>query len=103
MPRTQFELKATIFDKRGRVLSRGKNSYSKTHPFHHFYAMQVGRDGAIYLHAETQAIVRLKKGSKPHRIYIERYSKTGEPLPAEPCEICKKAIEEAGIQIVEHT
>lgn len=103
MPRRQFELRATIFDKRGRVLSRGENSYTKSHPFHHSCAMQVGRVGAIYLHAETQAIVRLPKGSKPYRIYIERYSRVGEPLPAKPCEICEIAIQEAGIEIVEHT
>jgi len=103
MSRTQFELRATIFDKRGRVLSRGENSYSKTHPFHHSCAVQVGRVDAIYLHAETQAIVRLPRGSKPHRIYIERYSKAGDPLPAKPCQICKHAIKQAGIEIIEYT
>lgn len=103
MPRTQFSLKATIYDKRGRVLSRGENSYSKTHPFHHSVAMKVGREGAIYLHAETAALLRLKRSDKPYRIFIERYSKAGEPLPAKPCEICKRAIKDAGIKIVEHT
>ena len=103
MPRRQYELKATIFDKRGRVLSRGENSYAKTHPFHHSVAMKVGREDAIYLHAETQAIVRLKSKDKPYRIYIERYSRTGEPLPAKPCKICREAIKQAGIKIIEHT
>jgi len=101
--RRQVTVKATIYDKRGKILSRGVNSYKKSHPFHHSCATKVGRSDAIYLHAETQAIVRLPFGSKPHRIFVERYGSDGEPLIAKPCEICELAIKEAGIKIVEHT
>ena len=101
--RTQFFLKATVYDKRGRVLSVGENSYWKTHPHQVEMARKAGRPGAIYLHAEIQALVRIKDKNKAHRIYIERYDKQGNPRPAVPCEICTMAIKEAGIKVVEHT
>ena len=102
--RRQFKLKATIYDKRGRVLSRGENSYRKTHPTQIKIAEEAGRPDAIFLHAEIQALVRLKdKADKAHRIFIERYANNGEPLPAKPCEICTLALEKAGIKIVEFT
>jgi len=55
------------------------------------------------MHAEIQAIVRLKDWSRAHKIYIERYGDDGTPLPAAPCNICRAAIEEAGIVEVVHT
>lgn len=102
--RRQFKLKATIYDKRGRVLSRGENSYRKTHPLQIKIAEEAGRPDAIFLHAEIHALVRLKdKIEQAHRIYIERYANNGDPLPAKPCEICTLALEKAGIEIVEYT
>jgi len=101
--RTKFWLKATVFDKKGRVLSVGQNSYWKTHPYQVEVARRAGRPDAIYLHAEIQALVRVKDKTKAHKIVIERYDKQGNPRPAVPCEICRMAIQEAGISIVEHT
>lgn len=104
MSRVKQELKATIYDKRGRVLAIGANSYSKSHPKQAEFAKAAGRDRAIYLHAEIAAIIKLRdKQSKAHRIFIERYGKNGEPLLAKPCEICCLALEMAGIKIIEHT
>lgn len=102
-PRKQYRLKATIYDKKGRKISTGENSYSKTHPYQIRLAEKAGRPNAIFLHAEIQAIVRLKDRTKAHRILIERYDKQGNPRPAVPCEICTLAIEEAGIKVVEYT
>ena len=101
--RKQYSLTATIYDKRGRVLSTGENSYSKTHPKQHHYATQAGRPEAVYLHAEIAALIRLKDVNKAHSIKIERTGAHGQPLPAEPCPICKLAIEHAGIEIIEHS
>ena len=100
--RRKFYLKATIYDKRGRKLSEGHNSYWKTHPFQVKMAKEVGREDAIYLHAEIAALVKLKDWSKAHRIMIERYSKDGEPLIAKPCNVCQAALEKAGINVIEH-
>jgi tRNA(Arg) A34 adenosine deaminase TadA len=102
-PRKKYRLKATIYDKKGKVLSVGENSYYKTHPFHVRMAHKYGRDGQIFLHAETAALVKLKRHHCPHRIYIERYSENGEPLLAKPCPVCEGALKEAGIKIIEHT
>jgi deoxycytidylate deaminase len=98
-----FKLFATIYDKRGRILSSGENSYNKTHPFQSKLAKQAGREQAIYLHAEIQALVRLRDWTRAHRIVIERYDSDGNPMPACPCEICRLAIAHAGINIIEHT
>jgi deoxycytidylate deaminase len=104
MSKARQKLKATIYDKRGRVLSVGENSYRKTHPKQAELARAAGREEAIYLHAEIAAIIKLRDNqSKAHRIYVERYGKNCEPLLAKPCEICQLAIDMAGIDIVEYT
>jgi deoxycytidylate deaminase len=101
--RKKYSLTATIYNKRGHVISRGENSYWKTHPMQVKTAKEVGREDAIFLHAEIAALVRLKDWSKAHRIKIERYAEDGTPLLAKPCQICERALEKAGIQIIEHT
>ena len=104
MSRVQQELIATIFDKKGRVVSVGKNSYFKSHPLQYRFAKSAGRPDAIFLHAEIHALSKLKNNShKAHSIKIERYGKNGEPLLAKPCEICEKALEEFGIKKIEYT
>lgn len=102
-PRRQFKLKATIYNKKGHVISTGENSYSKTHPLQGKIAKEAGRPDAIFLHAEIAALVKLKDWNKAHKIFIERYSEDGKPLPAKPCEVCTIALQKAGIEIVEHT
>jgi len=101
--RKQYKLIATIYDKKGRKLSQGENSYQKTHPYQTKLAKKAGRPGAIFLHAEIQALVRLKNKDKAHKIVIERYDSKGNPILAKPCEICSLALKEAGIGIIEHT
>lgn len=99
----RFELTATIFDKRGKVLSRGKNSYSKSHPLQKKMATLAGRPDAIFLHAEIDALRKVKDWSRIHRIRIERYDRKGNPICAKPCEICEQALANAGIEEIEYT
>lgn len=101
--RTRQDVTAIIYDKRGRVLSIGKNSYTKTHPWMSRVATKVGRPQKIYLHAEVHAIVRCKDLTRAHKIVIMRFDKKGNPILAAPCPVCLSAIEAAGIKIVEHT
>jgi len=101
--RTQYDLTAFIYDKRGRVLAVGKNSYAKTHPLQIRHAQANGRPDAMFLHAEIHAITRCKDLTKAHRIFVIRTDKKGNPKLAKPCGICMSAIEEAGIDIVEYT
>jgi tRNA(Arg) A34 adenosine deaminase TadA len=99
----KFSITAVIFDKRGRVLSVGKNSYVKTHPLQAEYARRAGEPEKVFLHAEISAIVRCVDLDKAHKIVIFRYTEAGSPADARPCKICQHAIKMAGINIVEHT
>ena len=94
---------ATIYDKRGRKISQGENSYWKTHPLQVKTAKEVGREDAIYLHAEIAALVKLKDWSRAHSILVERYDVHGNPKMAKPCKICHRALIKAGIHVIEHT
>ena len=102
-PRKQFEIKATIYDKRGRIISEGFNSYLKTHPLQGRLAKRVGRPDAIYLHAEVAALVKLKDWRRGHKIFVERYDSHGNPVMAKPCAMCQIALEKAGISVIEYT
>jgi len=93
---------AKCYDKRGKLLGKGTNSYKKTHPLQKFFATFAGLPLKIYLHAEVAAILQCKN-RKIHRISIERFDKHGQPVNAKPCLICQEAIKAFGIQVVEHT
>jgi len=92
-----------IFDKRGRVLSIGVNSYTKTHPKQAHHAAKTGEPERQFLHSEIDAINKCKDLTKAYRIKVYRYNKDGQEMLARPCKACAQAIEEAGIEIVEWT
>ena len=101
--RAKQSMTAVIYDRKGRVLSIGQNSYIKTHPLQAKHANMVGLPDKHYLHAEVHAIVKCKDLSKAHKIFISRFGKEGQPLLAKPCPVCQSAIKAAGIEFVEHT
>lgn len=103
MSKQRFDLTALIYDKRGRVLSVGKNSYVKTHPLQNHHACKVGLPEKQFLHAEIHAITLCKNLKKAHKIVIMRFDQSGNPKNAKPCPVCVSAIEAAGIKFVEHT
>jgi deoxycytidylate deaminase len=103
MTQKRLDMTAIIYDKRGRVLSIGKNSYCKTHPLQAEHARRAGEPYKVYLHAEIAAIVKCKSLDKAHRIVIFRYLEDGSPAKARPCCICASAIKASGINIIEHT
>ena len=96
-------LTAVIFDKRGRILSVGRNSYIKTHPLQAKYAREAGTPDRVYLHAELSALIRCRNPRKAFRILVTRVGRGGETRLAKPCESCMRAIKDFGIKIVEHT
>jgi len=101
---TKYLVKATIKDRKGRVLSEAYNSYVKTHPKQKRFARLVGKPRCEYLHAEVAAIIRALKVGVPYSIFVERRTmKTGRVGLAKPCAICQLAIQEVGIKIVEYT
>jgi len=97
------QLTAIIYDRKGRVLSIGQNSYLKSHPVQAHYAAKVGKPNSIFLHAEIHAITKCKDLARAHRILVTRYKSDGSPGLAKPCKICQSAIEAAGIKVVEYT
>jgi tRNA(Arg) A34 adenosine deaminase TadA len=93
---------AKCYDKKGRLLSVGFNSYTKTHPIQRYFARKVGHAKKEYLHAEIAAIIRAKD-KLIHKITIERYDRHGNPACAKPCKICQEAIQAYGIHQIEYT
>lgn len=103
MTTKRFSITAVIYDKRGNVLSIGKNSYVKTHPLQAVYARRAGEPHKIYLHAELHAITRCANVERAHKMVVFRYTEDGSPARAKPCKICQQAIDKTNIKIVEHT
>lgn len=101
-----YEITATIYDRRGRVLSVGKNSYTKTHPIMAKFCHLVSPH-KLFLHAEVAAIAKCKTRRllhRAHRIVVERYNVDGTPAFCQPCPICMAAIKIlTPIQVIEHT
>ena len=97
------DITAIIYDKNGRIISIGKNSYVKTHPKQALHAARVGRPEKVFLHAEMDAIIRCRDLSKAHRIFVSRVSRKGSYVNAKPCPICQDALKEAGVTNVEWT
>lgn len=100
----EFNITAIIYDKRGRILSIGKNSYVKTHPMQAKFSKKAKQDyHKVFLHAEVAAIVKCKDIDKAYKIVVTRFNSKGEPVNSCPCESCKLAIAYSGIKVVEHT
>lgn len=98
----RFLLRATCYDKRGRIISVGFNSYTRTHPTQAHFAKLAGQEERQFLHAEIHAL--LKAGDRDvYKISVERYNNLGEPVNAEPCAVCKLAIKAWGVKYTEHT
>ena len=94
---------AFIYDKKGTLLSIGKNSYIKTHPLQAKIAAKVGQPNRIYLHAEIHALTRLSESDVPRKIVVVRLDKNGQPRLSRPCAVCQEALRMYGITEVEYT
>ncbi len=101
--RSKVNITAIIYDKHGKALSMGKNSYTKTHPIMLKHGTKVGRPQKIYLHAEVDAILKCRNINKAHKMVIHRYDKAGNPVSAKPCPVCMSVIALTPIEIIEHT
>lgn len=93
-----------IVDKRDRILTFGVNDYLTSHPYQKKLSQKLGFDEQrIFLHAETQACLRLRAHMKPYKAVICRVGRTGELLPSCPCTSCQEAFREHGIKVLECT
>lgn len=92
-----------VYDKKGNLLAVGRNSYVKTHPLQAKAASAVGQPKRIYLHAEIDAITKVRDWSLAHKIVVVRRGATGTEMLAKPCPICEYVIKQTGIKKIEHT
>ena len=88
---------------KGRVVSKGVNQDTKSHPLQARLADMVGLSEKIYLHAEISALIRCR--SDVDTIVVARLGgHSGEELRnAKPCPICSLALKEAGIDHIYYT
>lgn len=89
---------ALAYDKRGRLIAIGKNSYKKTHPIQYKYAHEINK-GQIYLHAEMDALIKAR--FHVHKMVINRIGKSGKFLASQPCSTCLCALMDAGVEELE--
>ena len=105
--KTQHQhITAIIYDKKGRILSIGKNSYIKTHTLMYKISKQLNPSETpkrIYIHAEIDAIVKCENLDKAYKILVVRINAAGEKALAKPCPICMSAIVKSGIKIIEYS
>lgn len=94
---------AFVYDRKGNLLSVGRNSYVKTHPVQAKAANAVGMPKRIYLHAEIDAITKVRDWGIAHKIVVVRRGSSGNELLAKPCPICEHVIKQTGIKRIEHT
>lgn len=99
----KHNITAIIYDKRGRPLSIGKNSYTKSIRLQRKHANLVGMPEKVMTHAEISAIAKCRSLDKAHTIKVFRYKKSGAPANAMPCKVCMSAIMEANIRNIEWT
>ncbi len=93
MSKHGYEFTAFILDKKGRVISIGKNSYTKTHPIQAKAASSVGLPKKIFLHAEVAALVKLKDINKAHSVRVIRHYRSIGNIEVSPCPICSQMLD----------
>ena len=98
-----YNLTAIAYDKRGRILAVGRNSYVKTHPLQARLAEKVGLTDSIYLHAEVSCLVKIRDPAKIRKFVVFRYDRHGRPRNARPCKICQQALQDFGVHNVSYT
>lgn len=100
--KTRYVITASCFDKKGRLISIGNNSYNKSHPEQKRYAIKAGQEYRQSLHAEIAALIR-SKGKDVHTLLVQRFDSKGNPKLAYPCPVCMEAIKEYGVKKVIYT
>jgi tRNA(Arg) A34 adenosine deaminase TadA len=82
----------------------GRNQL-KSHPLQAAWGARNGRPKSIFLHAETDAIVKaLKQGMETiDAIYIARVSKRGIPALARPCDVCLALLAHFNVRKIQWT
>lgn len=96
---TKHSIQAKAFDKHGRLLAVGNNSYTKTHTIQAKFAKKAGTPEKEYLHGEIDCLIKAR-GAKIHALHVSRTTKQGHLRNAKPCNVCMRAIIEYGVSRV---
>lgn len=94
---------AFIYDKRGRLLSFGKNSFVKTHPLMAKLALAQDEPHKIFLHAEVDAFIKCKEIKRAYKIRVIATDINGHVRSGKPCKICLELIKQSSIKEIEHS
>lgn len=101
--RKLYEIKATCYDRKGKLLSVGWNNYKRSHPLAKHFAVLAGESNEkVYLHAELSACLKART-KKIHTVFVERRHNNGTMANAEPCKSCKVMLRAFGVQQVKYT
>lgn len=100
--RKRYQITATCYDKRGRVISTGINEYDKSNTWQKELSLACGlSEERIYVHSEVAALIEARNLRKePHTMKVERFDYAGNPKLAFPCITCQLAIKLSGIKRV---
>lgn len=103
MTRKRYEIIATCFDRKGKVLGTGVNDYSRSHPLAKHFAIVAGEsEMKDRVHAELSAV--LASGRKNiHSILVQRFHNDGTMATAKPCPTCQAMLKGFGVKIVRYT
>ena len=100
---SQQRLAAICVDRKGKVLGKGKNSYTRTHPLQKHFAIVAGiSEEKMFIHAELSAMLRCRD-KEIHTIYVARVLKDDTISLARPCAACMKALKAFGVEKVIYT
>ncbi len=103
MTQRRYEIIATCFDRKGKVLGTGVNSYIKTHPLMKYFAEKAGESAEkIFTHAELQAVLASQRKGIDS-ILVQRFKLNGEPALAKPCKTCQEMLKAFGVRRVMYT
>lgn len=101
--RKRYQITAYAYDRKGKLLSIGKNNYNKSHPLSKYFAMLAGESQhKVYLHAEQQACLKAA-GKKIHEVKVIRKHNDDTLANAEPCKTCKTMLRAFGVQKVTYS
>ena len=98
---------AMLIGSGGKLLGIGHNKL-KTHPLQAKWAYKLGLPDRIYLHAETDCIIKCINRHGVDAlfdadIYVGRFNKKGDTALSKPCSICQYMLQSYALKHVFHT
>lgn len=103
MSRKRYEIVATCFDRKGRVISSAMNDYRKSHPLMKHFSILAGESEHKHaIHAELGACLAAR-GKEIDSILVQRYDAYGNQSLAKPCKACQEMLKSFGVKTVRYT